>query len=461
MVLSTTRPNGLSSTLRTRSPGIASEATPASAFELAASEALARLKVTVKVKVVPPPRRGATTISPPIARASAFTDDSPSPAPPKRDAMLTLACENGRNRRLISLSVSPIPLSEIANETATLPLWPSIGSTASATPPASVNFTALSIRFSNAARRRTGSPTTSAGSSSEISTWDCRPFAAARPASESPALRASTRRSKKSCRTPAAARPPFAASTNNVARLARCSSPALMVSTQRRSRSSRSDVARRSLMARIPVSGVRTSCANAASAASTIPGAAGTAARLRALSAVAREARFFGARLFGGRVVRCERDFGAMIPLTLAAPTMPWPGWRSHAEGVSVCGVPTANPWQSRQVDQAADVGRRRTSGAEFAQAGGLGRLREFPSRSIEDEAVVTVGRLRQAEQLLQQPVDAGRPEQVLTPHHLRHPLQGVVDHHRKVITGWRFLAREDDVAPRCRPGGHPAGLAG
>jgi hypothetical protein len=154
-------------------------------------------------------------------------------------------------------------------------------------------------------------------------------------------------------------------------------------------------------MARIPVSGVRTSCANAASAASTIPGAAVAAARLRDLPAATREARFF-ARLFGGGVVRCERGFGAMIPLTLAAPTMPWPGWRSHAEGVSVCGVPTANLWQSRQADQAADVGRRRTSGAEFAQAGGLGRLREFPPRSIEDEAVVTVGRLRQAKQFLQ-----------------------------------------------------------
>src|SRR5258707_9901377 len=44
MVLSTTRPNGLSSTLRTRSPCTASEATPASEFELAAWEAFARLK---------------------------------------------------------------------------------------------------------------------------------------------------------------------------------------------------------------------------------------------------------------------------------------------------------------------------------------------------------------------------------------------------------------------------------
>src|SRR6202158_2682593 len=418
MVLSTARPNGLSSTLRTRSPCTRSDDAPASTPELAAFEAFARVKVTVKVNVVPPPRRGATRISPPIARASAFTDDNPSPAPPKRDAMLTLACENGRNRRLISLSVSPIPLSEIANATATLPFGPRIASTASATPPASVNFTALSIRFSNAARRRTGSPTTSAGSLSEISTWDCRPFAAALPASESPALRASARRSKRSCRTPAAALPPFAASTNNVARRARCSAPALMVSTQRRSRSSRSDVASRSLMARIPVSGVRTSCANAASAVSTMPGAVAAAARLRALPLATREARFFGGRLLDGRVMRGERDFGAMIPLTLAGPTMPWPGSGSHAEGVPVSDLPRQPRPQSSQTGQAADVSRRRSSGAKFAQARGLGRLRELSPRSIENEAVVPVGRLRQAEQLLQQPVDAGGAETVLRPDH-------------------------------------------
>ena len=74
-------------------------------------------------------------MSPPIARASAFTDDNPSPAPPKREAMLTLACENGRNRRLISVSESPIPLSETAKATATLPFAPRIGATSSATPP--------------------------------------------------------------------------------------------------------------------------------------------------------------------------------------------------------------------------------------------------------------------------------------------------------------------------------------
>ena len=71
-------------------------------------------------------------------------------------------------------------------------------------------------------------------------------------------------------------------------------------------------------------------------------------------------------------------------------------------KAVSVCGVPTANLRQSRQADQAADVGRRRTPGAQFAQAGGGRRLRELSPRSIENEAVVTVGRLRQAKQLLQ-----------------------------------------------------------
>ena len=63
-------------------------------------------------------------------------------------------------------------------------------------------------------------------------------------------------------------------------------------------------------------------------------------------------------------------------------------------------------------------------------------------------------GRLRKAEQLLQQPVHAGRPEQVLAPHHLRHALPRVVDDHREVIAGRRFLARDDDVAPRFGPGG-------
>ena len=255
-----------------------------------------------------------------MARASCLTDDNPRPAPPKRDAMETLACENGRNRRLISLSVRPIPLSETSNATATLPFGLRRGVTWRATLPCSVNFTALSIRFSTAARRRTGSPIANAGSFSEITTEDCRPFAAARPVSESAALRASVRRSKKSCRTSSPGPPLRAASTNRVARLARCSAPALMVSTQRRSRSSRSEVASRLLIARMPVSGVRTSCANAASAVSTIPETATADLRVPRTFAAALDTRFFAGRFLTGRVMRRARRFAAMVPLPLPQP---------------------------------------------------------------------------------------------------------------------------------------------
>ena len=66
--------------------------------------------------------------------------------------------------------------------------------------PDAVNFTALSIRFSSAARNRTASPIANAGRSSRESTLALSPFAAARPASESAAARVSARRSKKSLR---------------------------------------------------------------------------------------------------------------------------------------------------------------------------------------------------------------------------------------------------------------------
>ena len=142
--------------------------------------------------MVPPPRRGATAMSPPILRASCLTEDRPSPAPPKREAIETLACENGRNRRLISANFRPMPLSETAKVTPTRPfpclharldtrlgglLWRGDKGHARRL---SVNFTALSIRFSSAARRRMGSPITSDGSAAEMSTSACRPFAAAR-----------------------------------------------------------------------------------------------------------------------------------------------------------------------------------------------------------------------------------------------------------------------------------------
>jgi hypothetical protein len=68
----------------------------------------------------------------------------------------------------------------------------------------------------------------------------------------------------------------------------------------------------------MPVSGVRTSWAKAASAASTIPGSFDLAGftplpRLSAGFFADLAARFFAGRLFAGRPLRVGRDFAAMI----------------------------------------------------------------------------------------------------------------------------------------------------
>jgi len=136
------------------------------------------------------------------------------------------------------------------------------------------------------------------------------------------------------------------------------------VSTQRRSRAGRSEVASRSLIARIPVSGVRTSWANTASAASTTPD---EALDLRVLPAAE---RFFAGRFLGARFERTERDLAAMIfgPLAL----LPW-----HGEALGVTGAfrrESAFP-EIRSInllekpDQPADVGRACAAGTQLAQA--------------------------------------------------------------------------------------------
>src|SRR5579871_1524223 len=487
MVLSTTRPNGLSSTLRMCSAWDSWRDGPPASPAFAAPRGPAGASATVSAKMVPPPGRCAAVTSPPMARASCRTEDSPSPAPPKREAMETLACENGRNSRLISGRDKPMPLSEIAKLTIVFPVLSlaafsfgrRVALTSRATPPCSVNFTALSIRFSSAARSLMRSPKTSAGTLSAMWTSQDSPLAAARPARESPAARASARRSNRSSRMTAWARSGLAASTNTVASAERCSAPALMVSTQRRSRSPRSDVASRSLIAMMPVSGVRTSWAKAASAASTtfeeavcLGRGLGLDRRLRLGSSVGPDLTFCsdlarcwraetGESCFTDRFfLRFTRDLAAMIPRSpcLGNNGMAEPK-KSRTRLRRCCHV--SGQWRGRDADTAANVIRRGACGAQLAQAGRPGGFRQLMPGIIHKQPMVPIHRLAQAEQLLEQDMHAGCMEQVRAPDHLADALQSVIDHDGEVVAGWGFLARQDDVAPGLRVRDNRAAFAG
>src|ERR1044071_1834105 len=173
-----------------------------------------------------------------------------------------------------------------------------------------------------------------------------------------------------------------AASTNKVARLAKCSAPALMVSTRRRSRSPRSEVASRLLMARMPVSGVRTSCAKAASAASTMPDALARRVAVFAFALLLALPRLRGAfagvflvagllarlrdcRFLGGSALRFGRDLAAMI-LIPGRNQHARPSRRSHGRVVAFV------PEKLRQSYKVADFRRRHSGCSQFAQTGGL-----------------------------------------------------------------------------------------
>ena len=64
---------------------------------------------------------------------------------------------------------------------------------------------------------------------------------------------------------------------------------------------------------------------------------------------------------------------------------------------------------------------------AQFAQARRVRRFRQLVSRRILDEPVMPIYRLLDTEQVLQQDVHAGRPEQVSAPHHVGDALQGAL----------------------------------
>src|SRR4051812_19192811 len=95
------------------------------------------------------------------------------------------------------------------------------------------------------------------------------------------------------------------------------------------------------------------------------------------------------------------------------------------------------------QTDEAANLNRRDTLPAQFAQGGRLRRFRKLMARGILDEPVMPVDRLWDTKQLLQQQMQAGRPEQIPAPHHVGNALQGVVDHNGQMIARGRLLARQ------------------
>ena len=154
--------------------------------------------------------------------------------------------------------------------------------TSSRTAPRSVNFTALSMRFSSAARSRTVSPTSTSGKVWATVTSVARPLVSARADSDSAKSAMKRRGRNASCCNVSAVTSALAASIISVVSEARCLALLLMPEAQRRSRSPRLELASNSPSARMPVSAVRMSCAYAASEAS-VPRASGAGRTRRRL----------------------------------------------------------------------------------------------------------------------------------------------------------------------------------
>src|SRR3984957_4805379 len=351
--------------------------------------------------------------------------------------MSALAWVKGRNSRLISARVSPMPLSVTVKRSFVFPRAACVARASRRTAPRSVNFTALSIRFSIAARNRAASPTSISGRSAATVTSAVRPLVSARADSVSDSASIRRRGRNACCCSVSAPASTLAASIAKVVSAARCSALVLMPSAQRRSRSPRLELASNSPSARMPVSDVRMSCANAASAASVVR----AAARRRS---VRRRERF-------------AADFFLGFARAMAAPRSEWHGGAPNKTSVDWLIQDHA---LAAEPDHAPDVLRARAVGAQFAQALGQARLRQLAALGIENKPVMVIDRLRQAEQRLQQAMDAGRPEQILAAHHVADALKGVVQRDAKVIAGRDFLARDDDVTPHHRRRGDGAGLA-
>ena len=91
---------------------------------------------------------------------------------------------------------------------------------------------------------------------------------------------------------------------------------------------------------------------------------------------------------------------------------------------------------------------------ARIAANGGA-RSRFASRRPSGDQRMMRIGRGRQVEQRLKQPMDVRRGEQVAAADHVGDPLRGVVHGDREVIARRRILAREYHVALRSRIARH------
>ena len=216
--------------------------------------------------------------------------------------------------------------------------------------------------------------------SSAIDTSAASPFASARARSAAPSSCASARRPNTSSRSTS---PRFSArtpSTTSVASAARCSAAPFTWAAHWRSRSGRSAAAINSLIARMPLSGVRISWASMASAVSVAPDRAGRARFLR----------------------RCLADF-ALLALRITHPSPPT-GCHARADKANqrklpcrILGRTVAGQRRLFQPDDAPDIGRRLPLLTQFAQRGRARRLGQLLALGIEDQPVVMIERRREA----------------------------------------------------------------
>ena len=188
---------------------------------------------------------------------------------------------------------------------------------------------------------------------------------------------------------------------------------------QPRSRSPIAEAASNSPSARMPASGVRMSCASSASAASIARAArdagAACAARARLGSRLGFRHAFPAAGLVPRRV-RAARISSSPISRRMSAGVAP----------------PRAQLAQRR----------RRASISELAAVGHRGSAGDGDRRP------------RQTEHRLQQPMHAGRVEEIEAAHDVRHALQRVVEHHGEVIARGISLrpgSRRPSVRAGCR----------